>query len=133
MKAKEIEIYTLAEGAAFWAVVCNYLGWAPYCTYGYDIMKVRKLNPEADKLDMLARVKGMGATIKVGHIFEPFREPEIEHAMRHHYDDALSLIRLIIKSGVKVVWDEIPDEEREFLLRYSPPLHSRMFNKYKED
>ena len=133
MKAKEIEIYTLAECPAFWAVVCNYLGWAPYCTYGYDIMKVRKLDHEADKLDMLARVKGMGATIKVDHIFEPFREPEIEHAMRRHYDDALSLIRLIIKSGVKVVWDEIPDEEREFLLRYSPPLHSRMFNKYKED
>lgn len=133
MKAKELNIYTLAEGPTFWAVVCNYIGWAPRCTYGYDFMKVRKIDEEAEKLDMLAKVKGMGATINVRHLFEPFREPELQYCMRKHYDDALSLIRNIIKSGVKVVWDEIPSDERDLLLRYSPPLYSRMFNKDKDE
>lgn len=127
---KTIDIYTLAEGPTFWAVICNYLGWAPTCTYGYDIMKPRRVDPKVERLDMLARVKGMGATITVHHLFEPFREPEIKHCQRKHIDDALTLIRLIIKSGINVVWDILPSE-REFLLRYSPPLYWRMFSDIK--
>lgn len=127
MKDKELIIYTLAEAGTFQAVICNYLGWAPICTYGYDFMRKRCINPDAIRLDILEKLKGMNTTIKALHLFKPLSEPDLEYYRRHYIDDAISWIKLLVKSGVKVNWDEIPRDERDLLARHSPPLYDKLF------
>jgi hypothetical protein len=61
------------------------------------------------------------------HLFEPFVNSEYTQYQRKFYDNGIKLIRDIIKTdGLEVEWD-IPDSEKETLLKYSPPLYNKMF------
>lgn len=123
---KDLEIYTLAEWDTFWAVIHNFLGWAHKCTYGF-ILEPRKTNPDEMRKELLQKVVEKGGRLHIHHLFEPFVNSEYPQYQRKFYDNGLNLIRDILKTdGLEVEWD-IPDEEKETLLNYSPPLYHKLF------
>lgn len=130
---KEIEIYSLAEAPTFWAMMHNFLGWAPCCTYGIIWKDEKGWNPEEERRDILRKVAAAGGELHIYHLFTPFVKHKLDTYNRNFYDNGLQLIRLILHTeGLKVIWN-INEEEKSFLRSYSPPLYNRLFINNKED
>lgn len=125
---KEIEIYSLAEAPTFWALMHNFLGWAPQCTCGIILKHKKGWNQEEERRDILRKVADAGGELHIYHLFTPFMKHELDVYNRRFYDEGLRLIRFILHTdGIKVIWD-IDEEEKSFLRRYSPPLFDRLFS-----
>lgn len=130
---KEIEVYSLAEAPAFWALMHNFLGWAPRCTLGIILRHRKGRDPEEEHREILRKVAAAGGELHIYHLFTPFMKHELDVYNRRFYDNGIRLIRLILRTdGLKVIWD-IGEEDRSFLRSYSPPLYDRIFiNNTKE-
>lgn len=131
---KKLTIFSLAEYVATLNAIWNHLGWAPQSSRGlHGFPKGRPmLSPEIETAT-LAKVKEEGVTLVIKHIFKPFKKAEPEHYMRGYFDDALRLLKLLIREQVSFVIDMGNDqetkEELERLFIYSPPLYERLFPK----
>lgn len=124
---KEIEIYSLAESSTFWALMHNFLGWAPRCTCGIILKHKKGWNQEEECRDILRKVADAGGELHIYHLFTPFMKHELDVYNRRFYDNGIRLIRFILHTdNLKVVWD-IDEDEKSFLRSYSPPLYDRLF------
>ena len=69
-----IHIFTLGEKAAFYAILENFLGWAPEPTYTATpaIKDELKPDPSCRLIVLLDKVRDQGGEIHVKHLFRPF-------------------------------------------------------------
>lgn len=128
---KEIEIFSLGEWEAFWAVIHNFLGWAYECTYPTtQTYKSHKIDYEDRHKKLLQKVVEKGGKLHIYHLFEPFVDSDLPQYQRKFVDNGMRLIRYIVKTdGLVVDWD-INDDEKDIIFRYSPPLYNRIFKKH---
>ena len=128
-KTNVINIYTLAEKDILLAHLKNMLGWAPVPTYG-ALMLEYPTGADTDH-QIMEKAYENGIRIRAAHIFRPLCESRFPQYNRHFQDDAIRILREILKEfpGMLSLVDS-PEMriDLETLMRFSPPLYEKAVN-----
>lgn len=129
-ETKVIDLYTLAEKHILITHLKNALRWSPWPTYG-DFSEFYPSGRDVNR-EIVERAHDEGIVIRVERIFEPICKSRFQVYDRRYRDDALSMLRLMIKDfpGMLVLRDsEELRKDLDFLkLNYSPPLYEKVVN-----
>lgn len=126
-KTKVIDLYTLAEKNILITHLKNALRWSPWPTYG-DFSEFRPAGRDVNR-EIVERAHNEGIVIRVERIFEPICKSRFQVYDRRYRDDALSMLRLMIKDfpGMLVLRDsEALRKDLDFLRLNSPPLYEKV-------
>lgn len=126
-KTKVIDLYTLAEKEILIAHLKNALRWSPWPTYG-DFSEFRPTGRNVNR-EIVERAHNEGVVIRAERIFEPICKSRFQVYDRRYHDDALAMLRLLVKDfpGMLVLCDsEALRKDLDFLELNSPPLYEKV-------
>lgn len=122
-----IDLYTLAEKEILIAHLKNAIRWSPWPTYG-DYTEFRPTGRDVNR-EIVERAHNEGIVIRVERIFEPICKSRFQVYDRRYRDDAISMLRLMLKDlpGMLVLRDsEALRKDLDFLRLNSPPLYEKV-------
>lgn len=128
-ETKVIDLYTLAEKDILIAHLKNAIRWSPWPTYG-NFSGFRPSGRNVNR-EIVERAHVKGVVIRVERIFEPIFKSLFQVYDRRYRDDALSMLRLMIKDfpGMLILRDsEALRKDLDFLKLNSPPLYEKAVN-----
>lgn len=121
-----INIYTLAEKDVLIAHLKNAIRWSPWPTYGY-FSEFRPSGRNVNR-EIVEQSHAEGVVIHVERIFELICKSGFPQYNRHFFDDALWILRLMLKEfpGMLKLADS-PEmrEDLKTLRNFSPPLYDK--------
>lgn len=127
-ETKIIELYTLAEKDVLIAHLKNAIRWSPWPTYG-DYTEFRPAGRGRNvNREIVGRAHDKGIVIRVERIFEPICKSRFQVYDRRYHDDALAMLRLMVKDfpGMLVLRDsEALRKDLDILNLNSPPLYNK--------
>lgn len=124
-----IDLYTLAEKDVLISHLKNALRWSPWPTYG-DYTEFHPAGRDVNR-EIVERAHNEGIIIRVERIFEPICKSLFPMYERRYHDDALLMLRLMIKDfpGMLVLRDsKALRKDLDFLKLNSPPLYEKVVN-----
>ena len=126
---KVIDLYTLAEKEVLIAHLKNAIPWSPWPTYG-DYTEFRPSGRNVNR-EIVERAHDKGIVIRVKRIFEPICKSRFQVYDRRYHDNALSMLRLMVKDfpGMLVLRDsEALRKDLDIVKLNSPPLYEKVVN-----
>jgi len=135
MAPKTIDIYSIAEKEAFKQTLYNALGWSPTpAHHNFNLVNYRYPDEEEVRKEIVRRVKEAGLHIRIGRIFAVFDyihkdENDIKPRMRTYVDNAISILRFLLKDlpeNISFVRSPGLEEDLDFVNLQSPPIYNRI-------